>query len=220
MPLAEPPEFATVTGLPRRRLVGTTLFRVHRRDRVSPWWFATASDDAGGGRFDLPAPHGTCYLATSPIAALLEAFQGYGRGLLPESELRRRTLAEVDASDAAPDAADLASRRSRGAGVTAALWAGGDRALTQRWAAALRRAGWLAVHHGVQHDPEGRLRGVALFDHAGEHPPYDDEGWAHREASLHDDALVEALGGFGIELTRSDATPNTVALDDTDLLES
>ena len=109
----------------------------------------------------------------------LEAFQDFGRGVLPESELRARRLALVAVPGGSPDAADLVAPKARGAGVTAALWAGQDRALTQSWADALRRAGWQALWYGLQHDPSGQLRGVALFDLEGEHAPYGDETWKH-----------------------------------------
>ncbi|MGI8415131.1 MAG: RES domain-containing protein [Nakamurella sp.] len=46
----------------RRRLV-----RAHHLAN-SPWWFA----HDGEGRFDLPAPYGTCYLASHPAAAVRE----------------------------------------------------------------------------------------------------------------------------------------------------
>ena len=44
-----------------------TLFRAHTAG-LGPWWFC--SD--GSGRFDLPAPAGTCYVATSAVAAVRE----------------------------------------------------------------------------------------------------------------------------------------------------
>lgn len=186
MALGEPPELPRLAALPARRLAGTVLHRIHRRDRHSPWWFSAiaARDDAdaSGGRFDLPYPDGACYLATSLTGALLEAFQDFGEGLLPDAELRCRANAVVRAPASAPRAAWLSADRARGVGVTAALWAGGDRALTQRWAATLRRAGWRAVYAGLQHDPSGRLRGVTLFDRAGEHAPYDaGDQWPSRD---------------------------------------
>lgn len=38
-----------------------------------PWWYSTRTGNADPGRFDLRAPHGTCYLADDPLAALLES---------------------------------------------------------------------------------------------------------------------------------------------------
>jgi hypothetical protein len=170
------------------------------------------------GRFDLPEPAGACYLALTPVGAVLEAFQHFS-GRLPEIELRKRRLASVLAPNAAPAAANLVAEGARGLGVTASLWAGGDRALTQRWAAALHRAGWRALHHGISHDPAGRLRAVTLFDPSGDHLPYDDPEWQGEVATLHDDAaLRRALARFGIDVARSDVTLPLVTLQDSDLL--
>lgn len=170
------------------------------------------------GRFDLPAPDGTCYLARSAVGAVLEVFQEHD-GLLPDVELRRRLRAEVRAPQAAPHAADLSSRSSRGAGITAALWAGGDRPISQQWAVALRRAGWLALHHGIANDPSGRLRAVSLFDRSGEHSPYDDRRWTHRSREIAGDtALISALATWGIEVVPSDPELPVVDLEDSGLV--
>lgn len=37
-----------------------------------PWWFSTRTGNTDPGRFDLESPLGTCYLAASPVAAILE----------------------------------------------------------------------------------------------------------------------------------------------------
>lgn len=159
-----------------------------------------------GGRFDLQAPYGACYLATSALAATLEVFQGFG-GLLPETELQRRRRIAVSAPPSTPPAAQLASARASGVGVTAALWAGGPRWLTQRWAAALHRAGWRALHHPIQHDPTGRLRAVTLFDVAGSHAPFDEPRWDHSATSAPlagDRALQAGLTRYGIDVIPAD----------------
>ena len=222
MPLADPPPPPRdLARLPRRDLGARTLHRVFSARRDSPWWFACLSegdDPDRHGRFDLPAPAGACSLARTPVGAVLEALQGFD-GALPDVELRARRRAEVVVPDGAFAAADLTDRRARGLGVTAGLWAGGPRRLTQAWAAALHRTGWRAVHHGIGHDPAGRQRAVTLFDDAGEHPPYDDaDGWRTRVHRLHDDApLREALKTFGIDVLRSDPQLPVVPLDDTGL---
>lgn len=220
MPLGEPPPSPVLGSLPRFRLTGLVLHRVHRRTRPTPWWFACLpADPATGGRFDVPAPRGTCYLSTTPAGAVLEALQGFGAGLLPEAELRARVRSTVTAPAGAPVAAHLSDRRARGAGVTAALWASPDRALTQRWAAALARAGWLALRCGLQHDPSGHLRGIALFDDQGQHPPYGDGlGWAVTSVPLHRDGpALTALAAHGITVTVDPDLP-VVGLADSGLL--
>ena len=220
MPLGSPPPASRLRQLSGRRLAGKVLYRVVRSGRLSPWWFASrpATAPGRGGRFDLVSPEGTCYLATIPAGAALEAFQDFGRGVLPESELRARRLARLSVPDGAPDAADLVEPKSRGAGVTEALRAGQDRALTQSWADALRRAGWQALWYGLQHDPSGQLRGVALFDFEGEHAPYGDDAWTHTILRLDDDlAVLTALEEYGIEVI-ADPEPEVVALDDSGLM--
>lgn len=214
MPLPQPPEPAGLTGLPRFRLRERVLHRVFRASRPSPWWFSSHD-----GRFDLPVPLGACYLGRTPVAAVLEAFQHFS-GLLPDVELRLRRCAEVVAPRNAPVAANLAAPSARGFGVTAAIWADNNRSLTQSWAYALYRAGWRALHHGIQHDPEGRLRAVTLFDAAGEHAPYDDEkAWATQTRTLHDDArLVVALQRYGVTVMRSDVHLPVVPLDESGLV--
>ncbi len=226
MPLEAPPPPAELAHLPSRSISGTQLHRIYRRHTSGPWWFASLPADAvdeqraRAGRFDLTTPDGTCYLSTSALAATLEAFQGFGHGLIPDIELRDRCRAETTVPHGTRPAAWLTSGKSRAHGVTQGLWAGPERPLTQRWAAALRRAGWSALFHGVQHDPTGRLRSVTLFDTAGAHPPLDDhDGWAHTDHDLHDDrALLAGLSRYGITVTRSDPDFPVVTLDDSGLI--
>lgn len=207
MPLEEPPSPRRLRGLPRWRLARRRLWRVYRAVHGSPWSFAACDRPAEDcGRFDLPLPEGACYLGRSKIAAVLEALQSFGRGLVPAGELARRRAAAIDAPADAPAAAWLTAAAARGAGVTAALWAGGDRERTQHWARELRRAGWAALYHGIQHDPGGQQRAVTLFDRAGAHPPLDDEeGWPWRVERLDDDpALARGLGRYGLTVERGD----------------
>jgi hypothetical protein len=194
---------------------------VFQRHRGQPWFFGSVptEEPSSGGRFDLPAPHGACYLATSKTAAVLEALQDFSEGLLPDSALHRRDAAMVSAPDTAPVAVRLTAAAARGKGVTAALWAGEDRGCTQAWAASLHRAGWRAAHHGVAHDPAGRLRAVTLFDREGAHLPYDDSAWTHDVEALDTADVRDALRRYGIVVTRSDPELPLLPLDDTDLLE-
>lgn len=185
---------------------------------AQPWWFAAVDpDDVDScGRFDLPHPNGACYLGATKAAALLEAFGEFSRGVLPDEALRRRAAAQVTAPASAPPAANVTAPRCHGVGVTAALWAGGDRGCTQQWAEALHRAGWRSVWHGIQHDPSGTLRAVTVFDRAGAHPPFDDaEGWQVDVTGLDDDADAAAtLAGYGLRVIRSDVESDFVDLDD------
>jgi len=151
---------------------------------------------------------GTCYLATRPEAALLEALQMHLTNL-PRTELAVRRLAVLTAPPDAPAAAMLTARRVAGEfGITAELWAGRDRALSRTWAAALRRDGWWAIYGGISHDPSGRLRSVALFDTAGAHPPTHGGRWHSSTRTIdHDSELERALARFGVEVREPGQLP-------------
>lgn len=209
MPLGDPPDAAgSLSDLPSFTLeADRSLHRVWRRDlpdgttRDDFWWFASVPDEPRlGGRFDLPAPMGTCYTSTSAVGAVLETLQHHLTSL-PRAELQVRRRAELLPLGDVPPAADLTAQQATGSGITAALWAGRDRPLTQAWAAALRRDGWWLLHGGIQHDPSGRLRAVTLFDHAGAHPPSYGKAWVHAIDTLHDDDdLLDELADYGIEV--------------------
>ena len=223
MPLTAPPTVNILAALPTKRMAGLRLHRVYLASRPSPWFFASLppqADPYAHGRFDLPHPDGACYISTSAVAAVLETFQHLVGGLIPDQELRVRARAEVVAPTTCPPAANLTAARARGAGVTAALWADHDRVRTQAWADQLRRAGHRALFHGIGHDPTVRLRGLTLFDKAGEHPPYDDAaGWRATRHAVHNDSQLRAtLGRYGLTVTRSDPSLPLIRLDDSGLL--
>jgi hypothetical protein len=95
--LPDPPLPTALAQLPAVPLAGRRLHRVFRVGRSSPWWFASLPvgeyDPDMHGRFDLPAPGGACYLASSAVAAVLEAVVGFDR--LADVDLRARRRAEV-----------------------------------------------------------------------------------------------------------------------------
>lgn len=140
------------------------MYRAVRRGQ-GPWWFS--SD--GSGRFDLEAPEGTCYLATSAVAALLEvlgpelaAARAVGADLLAEREVRELRLPRR------VRLADTTSRRAVAFGVTAELTTIVPYDLPRAWARALAALGFDGMRSSVRHDPESRPEGVALFGPAGE----------------------------------------------------
>jgi hypothetical protein len=62
-----------VARVPDEPLAGYTLARAAWTKHAHMWFFSNRSDDPDQGmRFDLERPHGTCYLATDPVAALIE----------------------------------------------------------------------------------------------------------------------------------------------------
>ena len=190
------------------------LFRVHRASR-GVWWFASLSPEnpgGSGGRFDLPLPHGSCYLATTRQTAVLEALQDdFGGGKLPVSALRARSMSRVVVPGGSPPAADLTGPTAAGAGVTVGLWADNDRRLTQQWAVELHGSGWQALYHGAQHQPTGRGRSVTLFDRAGAHVPWGADWQDPMVEPLATDRTVATLSAHGISV--SDLTPDLEMLD-------
>lgn len=216
MPLQEPPPGAgSLDRLPARPLQSKTLYRVWRNlladgtERTSPWWFSSLTNpNEACGRFDLAPPMGTCYMATRPEAALLEALQMHLTNL-PAEELQVRRIARIGAPENAPRAAMLTAESVAGDfGITPGIWADRDRRLTQRWAAAIRRDGWWAIYAGVAQDPRGQLRAVALFDQQGHHPPSHGGRWHYRSSPIADDAALErALARYGVVVRESGQLP-------------
>lgn len=200
MPLGEPPNAAGyLASFPSEPVAGLRLWRAWRAttDRPDPWWYSSLP--MSDGRYDLASPMGSCYMATTAVGAVLEALQVYLRSL-PRAELRPRRIARIESPDNAPKAADVTDRQAVGRfGLTAALWAGTDHGPGQRWAAALRRDGWWALHSGLQHDPSGSLRGVVLFDHEGTHLPTTGEPWRWSSEPLGEASWIEReLADFGV----------------------
>lgn len=217
MSLGEPPATHLLHRLPSWRLSGRTLWRAHLARR-EPWWFCSApgpsareTGDGGGGRFDLPSPDGTCYLATSPAAAILEALGDFSGGVLPVSALLSRSMMEARAPQGSPSMADVTAERAAGFGLGAPLWADGRRQLTQHWARRIRGAGWPGIHYGASHDPSGWSRCVALFDEHGAHPPWG-APWATTVSPLLAPETLRSLSRFGVTVTAR--TPNLEVVPD------
>jgi hypothetical protein len=138
---------------------GTVLCRV-TTSGLGPWWF---SSDAHG-RFDLPKPRGTCYLADDEVGALLEVI---GPVIVVSPAWARRLSLWHLGLPHQCSAADTTVRAARGFGVTAELASITPYDLPQRWAAAFAAAGHQGVRYRVRHDPAG-TRALALFGAAGE----------------------------------------------------
>jgi hypothetical protein len=152
VPLEEPP--SDLSGFPAVFIdEGVVLARIHRTGR-EPVYFSAG----GGGRFDIE-PEGTLYLARTEEGAFLEVFRSR---LVPSEEVAARKLASIRLREKWR-LADLTSPACRGFGVTAAVHATPDSALCQRWATALRAAGFDGILDRLSHDPSGEAIGIALF---------------------------------------------------------
>ncbi len=161
--VAQGPPPAGLEGFPTRAVPeGSTLHRAHLAAR-GPWWFG----HDGGGRFDLPAPRGTCYLASDPVSALRERIGPVlgSAGAVPET-----LVADVVVSAlVAPRTWHVGDLQVPGAGsfgVTRELETMVPYAVPQAWARALDSAGHDGVAYGPRFTP-GDSSAVAVFGEEG-----------------------------------------------------
>lgn len=158
--LAALPPPSQLTGFPTHEVSpAARLFRCHGLAR-EPWWFA--SD--GGGRFDLAGPQGSCYVAESPVVALLESWAGLR--VIPSYLARARTISELTLP-VAVTVADATVNRAAAFGVTSELFTTADYPLSQLWAAALSAAGFAGIRYWARHDLRHDQACLALFSTAG-----------------------------------------------------
>jgi hypothetical protein len=158
-----PDDPSLLEGFPGYTLsTATRLFRIVQEE-VGPWWFGSSMT----GRFDLPEPAGTCYVALDEMAALLElvAFDREG-GIVSSEFLARRRIRDLRIPQQI-EAADLRSRRASGFGVTMEVSVVVPYDCPQAWAARLHEAGYQALVYWLRHDPS-RAEGIALFGRHGE----------------------------------------------------
>ncbi|MFY9820205.1 MAG: RES family NAD+ phosphorylase [Thermoanaerobaculia bacterium] len=166
--LAPPPDDPVALRLFPHRPIdpAMTLFRVVRKGR-GPWWFGSSM----AGRFDLPAPHGTCYLATDPLAALLEVLGAdHERWIVSQEFLAERRLRQLSLPREIT-VADLTARGASGFGLTAEIGTLVPYDLPQAWAAKLHAVRFGGLVYWLRHDPS-RAEGWALFGPQGERKSY------------------------------------------------
>jgi hypothetical protein len=160
--VAQGPPPADLAGFPSHPVVpATVLYRAHGAG-LGPWWFG----NDGGGRFDLAAPHGTCYTALDADSAVRERLGPVlgGRTAVPESTLADTVVSRLHVPEPVR-AADLQARGAARFGVTRELQTMVPYAVPHAWARALHREGWDAIAYGPRFTP-GPSTAVALF---GEH---------------------------------------------------
>ncbi|MGV8846504.1 MAG: RES family NAD+ phosphorylase [Propionicimonas sp.] len=210
MPLRPPP--ASLKGFPTRRAAASlrTLYRIsghHVRGAGtsnSPWRFSSIPD--GRNRFDVPAPHGTCYWSDRRYGAWVEVFRGAMCVDLSAQPPRRIWTGSTPVLRLA----DLLARKAASFGVTAAISTQPDYALPQLWAEALHRQGFAGLVGTCSHDPSSTALNVAVFGRAG--TPRSQPGWTTRAARLEDDqTLLSELAAFGVHLVPAPFDVPTIA---------
>ena len=161
--VAQQPPSVPLDGFPTRRITpGQTLQRAHTV-AYGPWWFG--SD--GLGRFDLPLPRGTCYLADSAVVAVRERLGVVlgGRPVVPASLLTYVVVSTLHLPDNR-DLADVESSDATRFGVTRELETMVPYAVPQAWARAFDAAGLRGVAYGSRFTT-GDAVSYAIFGPAG-----------------------------------------------------
>lgn len=184
-----------LSRFPKRMLKdGVAWFRQHAA-AAGPWWFSSN----GAGRFDLPAPRGTCYLASSAHAAVQERVGPdlAAHGLVPSSLLEGRVVSRLrlprPVVAANIDAADAIRH-----GVTRELAVMVPYEIPQKWAAALATAGFDGIIAGLRFTP-GRPVGLSIFGKAGERTR-----WARDAKPTLAAAVARQMGLRVVEPPRAD----------------
>ncbi|MGN6413393.1 RES family NAD+ phosphorylase [Flexivirga sp.] len=166
---------AELRRAPKGAITPTAWFREHQRRPGNDggcWYFASVPPDPAmeSGRFDLPAPEGTCYFGATPATA---AFERVGRFTakhrpVPADFLVGRVVTEIDGRLLPRHAINLASRRAAVLGVTGELFTMSDYTIPQQWAHAIRQLGHDALKYTPRFTPGGHA--VAYFGQAGPRP--------------------------------------------------
>lgn len=160
-----------LTSFPRWRLRSSmTLYRAHGIAN-GPWWFASSGPADPQGRFDLPAPDGTCYLtagAEGEVAAFREragvtlASLGWISGTFcDESVVSKLKLPkERRLSDALhKDAVNFGMTREISTSVRYDI--------TCAWAGALRAVGSQGIRYSGRLSTDHQTAALAIFDASG-----------------------------------------------------
>lgn len=163
--VAQREPLTSLAGFPAYDLMADEpLHRAHHH-ASGPWWFSST-----GGRFDLPTPHGTCYLANNPLAALRERLgpvlaqrTSIPASLLEESVVSRLRVPRTHRL------ADLQASTASEFGVTRELETMVPYAVPQAWARALHSAGLQGVRYGPRFST-GPTSSYAVFGAAGAAP--------------------------------------------------
>jgi len=212
-----PPDPADLTGFPFTTTLPDTWFREHADRSASAghgcWWFSGHDEaDEPIGRFDLPAPDGTCYLGETVGVAVRERC---GRFLaahlpIPQTHLEGRVVSMVRLPELAGRVADLTDPRAALFGVTGELAAGIDYLLSSAWARALRAAGLRGGIHFLPRFTPGHEHALAVFGKGGDR----DWGIVGEPAPL-----VDALAAIGYQPHRA-TIPSTAAVGVDDSVEA
>ncbi|MEU5840982.1 RES family NAD+ phosphorylase [Rhodococcus sp. NPDC047139] len=140
---------------------------LHRGHQAAngPWWFASA----GGGRFDLTPPRGTCYLAFDEVTAIRETVgQALATtGVISEDFAATRRLSTLTVPHD-HRLADTCAGQAADFGLTRELSSMTPYAVPQEWAAAFDAVGFTGIQYQTRFTTGPNPNAVALFGQAGE----------------------------------------------------
>lgn len=170
-----PPPGPVLRRVPTGKVPSHAWFREHQR-RQGPdggcWYYATLPGDPSheSGRFDLPAPEGTCYFADTATVATMERVGRFTtkHKPVPGDFMAGRVVTEIVAGHLPSAAANLTSRKVSAVGVTGELFTMSDYSVPQQWALALRAIGHDGIHYNPRFSPGGRA--IACFGKSGPSP--------------------------------------------------
>jgi hypothetical protein len=182
--LRRPPN--DIAGFPVLQLrKGKVLFRAHKVGN-GPWWFASDV----GGRFNLDAPAGTCYLAVDGETALRERLgpDMVRPGMVSQTWADETIVSKVSVQRGGR-VADTCHKDAPKYGMTreVATYTGARYALTRRWAKKFHEAGLRGVLYESRFTTIAEPNAFALFDSTGAKTswPEDPSPVPGREACLH-----------------------------------
>lgn len=190
--LAWPPEDARLANFPTTRRVPRNLHRVS--EHIGTWWFSSRPD--GGGRFDLPQPEGTCYLADDLDTALGEKLLRRPKKVVPAERLSELLHSRVTLVKPLV-VANLTSTRATAYGVNAEIHTTLDYDKPRAWAESLRRHGARGLRYAARSNPSLEARCVALFGGDGLHSRAP-AGMHTQESSLDVDRARRLLAAKGV----------------------
>lgn len=163
----------SLTGYPRTRARATV-----RAHDVSwdPWWFASDPGEPElGGRFDLPAPEGTCYVAANPSVAVRERLgKEVLHGWVTDDALWHATaVSTLDPADRPEADGRLANAKSSRAADfhTSELNDATPYATTREYARAFRAIGMTGVRYRARFSTGDRDAAEGWFGPAGAPDP-------------------------------------------------
>lgn len=131
-------------------------------------WHFTSAAAPPVGRFDLSSPRGTCYFASTPLAAVLELVgpDHAKKGWVPSGLMNGRVVSQIPAPGDECRLADMVNSHALKFGVTNEVTTTTRYEATGAWARQLDHAGYVGIRYRPRFTP-GDALAFALFGEAG-----------------------------------------------------